>query len=173
MKNFDNKDKCIKLRVGLRTIKTVIAVFICLMIEMLRLYKGVPFYAVIASVLCMQRDRENSLKAGINREIATIIGGTLGMLFLIIEDYFPLRDIDFFRAIALSLMIIPIMLIITNIKRSTAAYITCVVFYSVTISHVGDVSKVAFALNRMLDTTIGITVSLLVNRIPFEKIRPN
>ncbi|MBF4731160.1 FUSC family protein, partial [Clostridioides difficile] len=48
----------------------------------------VPFYAVIASILCIQPDMENSLSVAKNRELSTIIGGILGMLFLIFSKNF-------------------------------------------------------------------------------------
>ena len=50
-------------------------------------------------------------------------------------------------------------------------YITCVVFLSVTVAHGIDVSIYEFALNRILDTLIGIVVSLGVNafHMPKEK----
>lgn len=45
--------------IGLRTIKTVISVFLCFVIDGLR-GDSVSFYAVIASILCMQSDMESS-----------------------------------------------------------------------------------------------------------------
>ena len=46
--------------IGLRAIKTVISVFVCFVIDGLR-GDSVSFYAVIASILCMQSDMESSL----------------------------------------------------------------------------------------------------------------
>ena len=46
--------------IGLRTIKTIVAVFLSLIISSLR-EGSVPFYSAIAAVLCMQKDFENSL----------------------------------------------------------------------------------------------------------------
>ncbi|GAA6318819.1 MULTISPECIES: aromatic acid exporter family protein [Anaerostipes] len=46
--------------IGLRAIKTVISVFLCFVIDGLR-GDSVSFYAVIASILCMQSDMESTL----------------------------------------------------------------------------------------------------------------
>ncbi|MFN1805683.1 aromatic acid exporter family protein [Clostridioides difficile] len=75
------------VKVGLRTIKTVLSAFLCFLIDSLRA-SSVPFYAVIASILCIQPDMENSLSVAKNRELSTIIGGILGMLFLLMERIF-------------------------------------------------------------------------------------
>lgn len=72
------------VKVGLRTTKTVLSVFLCFLIDSFR-STSVPFHAVIASILCIQPDMENSLSVAENRELSTIIGGMLGMLFLFME----------------------------------------------------------------------------------------
>ncbi len=41
-----------------------------------------------------------------------------------------------------------------------------VVFLCVTVTHGDDISPVAFALDRMIDTTIGIAVALCINIKP-------
>ena len=67
-----------KFPIGMRTIKTVTAVYLCFVIDNFR-SGGVPFYAAIAAVLCVQKDIHSSIKAAKNREIATLIGGLFGM----------------------------------------------------------------------------------------------
>jgi len=74
-------------KIGLRTIKTVISVFLCFFIDNYR-HDSTPFYAAIASILCTQPDMENSLRIAKSREISTIIGGMSGMLFLTLERLF-------------------------------------------------------------------------------------
>ena len=59
--------------------------------------------------------------------------------------------------------IIPLLYVTVVLKKTTASYITCVVFLSITVSHAADVNPYLFALNRMADTLIGIFVSLLMN----------
>lgn len=63
----------------------------------------------------------------------------------------------------LAMCIIPLLYVTVVLKKTTASYITCVVFLSITVSHAADVNPYLFALNRMADTLIGIFVSLLVN----------
>ena len=63
---------------GMRTIKTLIAVYLCFAIGILR---GVlPFYSAIAAILCMKKDVDEGKRAGIHRSIGTLIGGSIGLL---------------------------------------------------------------------------------------------
>ena len=52
-------------------------------------------------------------------------------------------------------------------RKSALSNITCVAFLSVTITHGADTSISGFAMNRILDTLIGVFVSFFVNLIPF------
>ena len=75
------------LKVGGRTIKTVVAVFLCLLTGTIR-KSDTAFYAAIAAVLCVQRTSKDSFREAFNREVATVIGGIWGMLVLLFERYF-------------------------------------------------------------------------------------
>ena len=93
------------VRVGGRIWKTVIAVFLCFVLDTIR-KTGVPFYAAIAAILCMQRSQQDSIWQAKNREIATIIGGIWGMLFLLFERYVFYILVEVLRYAVLSLLLI-------------------------------------------------------------------
>ena len=95
------------MKIGGRIWKTVLAVFLCFGIDTMR-KTGVPFYAAIAAILCMQRSHQDSLWQAKNREIATIIGGIWGMLFLLFERYVVAVPVKLLRYVVLSLLLIPI-----------------------------------------------------------------
>ncbi len=64
-------------KIGGRTVKTVLAVYLCLLIGIVR-KSDTAFYA---AMLCIQRTAEDSLREAFNREVATIIGGAFGILY--------------------------------------------------------------------------------------------
>ncbi|WP_353092517.1 aromatic acid exporter family protein [Tissierella praeacuta] len=148
---------------GMRVIKTVIAVYICFLINFMR--KGIPFYSAIAAILCMQNDHINGFKTGKNRLIGTLIGGTYGFLAIVLINFLNVELFNYIHYLILSLFLIPIIYTNVFLKSSSSAYISCVVFFSITISHGGDIAPMYFALNRVIDTLIGIGVSLIINRI--------
>ncbi len=154
--------------IGLRIIKSSIAVLLCFGVYFLRGQRGVPFYSAIAAILCMQPYVANSLKVGVNRIIGTLIGGAAGIPVLLLELRFFPGEGNPFKYVLVSLVLIPLIYITLLLKKPSASYITCVVFLSVTVSHVTDPNPYLFALNRTLDTLIGIFISLGINalRIP-------
>ena len=150
-------------KIGLRMIKSAVAVFLCFVIYLLRGQHGMPFYSAIAAVLCMQPYVSNSVKVALNRTIGTAIGGVAGMLVLLAEQRFFPEKLLLLRYLLISVMIVVLIYTTVLVKKTTASYITCVVFMSITVSHAADVNPYLFALDRMLDTLIGIFVSLGVN----------
>ena len=74
-------------KVGMRIIKSAVAVFLCFLVYLFR-QDGVPFYSVIAAVLCMQPYVSHSVRVALNRCIGTLIGGVFGTLVLLFEQRF-------------------------------------------------------------------------------------
>lgn len=113
-------------------------------------------------------NKKDSFKAAKNREIATIIGGIWGMSFLLFEKNIYYIQSDLLRHLVLSLMLIPIIKLSVWFKQTQGTFLMCVVFLCITVTHGNDVSPVQFALNRIIDTTIGICTALLVNCLPLS-----
>ncbi len=60
----------------------------------------------------------------------------------------------------------PFKYLVDFMRKNALTNITCIAFLSVTVTHGTDSSISAFAINRMLDTLIGVFVSFFVNIIP-------
>lgn len=153
-------------RIGKRMIKSAVAVFICLLIYLLRGQEGMPFYSAVVALLCIQAYTAESVTAAINRVIATFLGGFMGMMVLLFERAFIPSDMLMLQYILVSAMMIPIIYITVLLRKTSVSYISCVVFLSIAIVHAGDVSPYAFPINRMIDTLIGIAIALALNSLP-------
>lgn len=127
-----------------------------------------PFYAAITAILCVQPKTADSLEVAANREVATIIGGLAGMGFLYALHGFGLSKPDALRYALIAAALIPLISLSVWLERPKATFLTCVVFLSVVVFHEEDVQPFWFAFNRVLDTTIGIVVALIVNLIPWR-----
>lgn len=152
-------------KIGKRILKSSLAVFLCFVIYVLRSEEGIVFYSCIAAVLCVQQSARNTFKVARNRIEGTLIGGFIGMLVLLIENSVIPHEYNLLQYMFISLMIIPTIYITVILKKTSASYISCVVFMSITVSHAMDVNPFLFAMNRMLDTSIGIFVAMLVNGV--------
>lgn len=156
-------------KIGMRMIKSAFAVLICILIHTIRGAKGDPFYSVIAAILCMQPQVENSRKVAWNRIIGTLVGAFVGTIILAIEQNCIPYDWFLLRYVIISFSIIPTIYITLLLKKPTASYLSCVVLMSVTIVHDADTSLFYFVFNRVLETIIGILVSLCINRVQLPR----
>lgn len=151
------------IKIGMRMVKSAVAVFCCFLVDMLRQGAGIPFYSAIAAVLCMQPELSDAKAKGKSRIIATLIGGICGMLTLYaFQQFLPEEEMLLRYAIVSSMMILMIYLPVA-LHQPSSAYLSCVVFLCVTISHGADENAFLFGVNRIIDTLIGIFVSLGVN----------
>lgn len=56
--------------------------------------------------------------------------------------------------------------------KPNAISIMCIVFASVSINHYGEnFGAINFALNRTLDTLVGVVIAILVNSLDFEILK--
>lgn len=155
---------------GLRIMKSALAVLLCFLIDIPR-NDGLPLYSAIAAILCMQPDVSSSVRTGANRVVGTLIGGMYGLVILYLLRLVPGADSEVLRAFIIAFALIPLMYITVLLNKHAATYITCVVFLSVTISRSASVAPYVFAFNRIIDTIIGIAISLCINALPPLKNR--
>ena len=172
---------------GKLIVKAALSVFICCLIyEFCDIGTGVPFYSGIAAIICLQPEIRNTFRVGLNRTIGTLIGGFTGMAAL-----FVIRAFSIFRLPSLHYLLIakaikknplsavlrkndqrrplsiaPLVFFADFMRKSALTNITCVAFLSVTITHGADTSISGFAMNRILDTLIGVFVSFFINLLP-------
>lgn len=147
-------------KIGMRNFKTTLSVFICLMLFEL-INRENSIYACIAAVICLQNTVVDSLEKGVARIIGTIIGGFVGVLVLFVINTFIAYDILIF-IIPLGIMALIQICVIINMKQSVV--ICCVVYLIIMITKSHEGGYVLYAINRVLDTSLGILIAVLVNK---------
>lgn len=148
-------------KIGLRNIKTALAVFICMILFPLISKDSNPFYACIAAVICMKDTVPSTFKIGVDRILGTVMGGLLGVVCIFIIEKFPY--LSSFNAILTAIGIIILIYICTCINKPGSVTISCIVLIGIMVNHIGPESY-AYAVGRSIDTTIGILVAFLVNK---------
>lgn len=93
------------------------------------------------------------------------------MLFLFAERNLFHIQAELLRYAVLSVLLIPIIELSLYLRQEKGTFLMCVVFLCITTTHENDISPITFAMNRMIDTTIGIIVALIVNLFPCGKKR--
>lgn len=142
-----------KYVIGMRNIKTGLAVFVCVVISRL-LKLEYPFYSAIAAVIAMQSSVEGSFKAGKNRMLGTFVGAVIGYVFALIYHG---------NIILLTIGVMAIIHVCNLLNWKNAISIACVVFISIMLNN-SNRDPLFYSLNRLLDTFIGIMVALIINR---------
>ena len=151
-------------KIGLRTIKSGIAVFLCLL-----LLPNEPFFACLTAVICLQDTVYNSIHMGINRGAGTILGASFGLIFLFLfrslEIHIPNQYISkLVIYIIIASGIISMIYLCNILKRPGAINITCIAFLGVTTAHAYS-DPLIYATNRIIETLLGIVISILVNKL--------
>lgn len=155
-------------RIGMRIIKSALAVFICFLIYIIR-GEGLPFYSTIAAIMCMQPGVSNTLVASRNRIIGTLVGGIFGMVLLVFERKYMVNLPEIYRFILISIAIIPLIYTTILVEQKQATHTTCIVFLSIVVNHATDISPYSFTISRVIDTLIGVFVALAVNGIKLPR----
>lgn len=137
---------------GMRNIKTAIAVVICVLISRI-LKLEYSFYAAIAAIISMENTVTNSFRTGKNRMLGTLVGAGIGFLCASILPG---------NAILCGIGIIIVIYLCNLLNWSKSASIACVVFMVIMVNLNGK-DPFFYSINRILDTFIGIIVAVLVN----------
>lgn len=152
-------------RAGKRILKSSLAVFLCFLIYPLRSKEGMAFYSYTAAVLCIQQDISSTQCATASHVIGTLIGRSCKILVLLFEKHILPGNTQLMQYALMSFIVIPVIYITMLLEKTSASYISCVIFMSVTISHGADMNPYLFMINRMTDTLTGIAVTYSTNCI--------
>lgn len=155
----------IKNSPGMRVVKTALAVLICLLIEY---YRGssMPYHACIATIVCMQPTLKSTFNAAVDRTLGTIIAGIYAYLLavlLISNAGMSPESLKFYLLIGV--LAFPLMALMIAIKKSASLAITVIVFLVIMLS-VSATNPLAYTIERVAGTLIGIAVALFVNWLP-------
>lgn len=149
--------------IGMRNVKTSLAVLICLAIFVPMGRDASP--ACIAALIAMQGTLEESLAQGRNRLIGIGIGGLFGAAF----SSLGLGVVDSFFKILISALGIMLVILICNvIYRQNATVMGCVTFLGIVLTNTSDMNPWFYSLGRIVDNSTGIIIAVAVNRL----IRP-
>ncbi|MDO5517240.1 MAG: aromatic acid exporter family protein [Clostridium sp.] len=158
-------------RIGLRNIKTALSVTLCMIIFDI-INRDNAFFACIAAVFCMKDTVSSSISMGKNRIIGTMIGGLIGIFLIYLSSIFPfLYNISsIMTGIGISLSIY----VCTLLKKPESVIVSCIVISGIMINYASH--SYAYAINRSIDTALGIIIAIIVNKYinpPEEKCKKN
>jgi len=146
--------------VGMRTVKTAIAVSLALVvIEHLGTSSAKIIFAVIGAIAAM----DNSLKASLRNCVAQIGGVIIGMVLAIIIRQFPIPGVA-----AVGIGIVVTMAIFQLLHWNQSPVLACIIL--VTICTDPSIVAHSYCIDRIWDTAIGLVIGLAVNMliVPYD-----
>lgn len=154
-------------RPGQRILKTSLAVFLSFVFSHFRSSDALPFYSAIAAIICTKSDFNDSVNIGINRILGTLVGGICGFLYLLFVK--SKLNSEIVNYVLISIIIAFLIWFMSSLDKPNAIIIMAIVFCSISINHAGEnFGAIQFALNRILDTLVGVVIAIFVNSIDFE-----
>ncbi|MDA3973586.1 aromatic acid exporter family protein [Enterococcus thailandicus] len=148
-----------RFRLGMRTIKSALAVFICMLVFHF-FQRGNPLIAALSAVFSLRQDLTSTVSFGRSRIIGNSIGGVLAIIFFFIKHYF---HNDFL----VELFLLPVLVIITIVvsdgidnNSGIISAISTLLMISLSIPQ-GE--STLYALQRVFDTFIGTFIALGIN----------
>lgn len=163
------------MHIGMRTIKTVVAVFICGLFG--GLVKQPPLFSMFAAVLCQQNKTNDTIKSAYNRMLGTIVGGFYSVTFVYTWWLLGLSTESALFYCSVSLMLLPVICTTLYIRKPTTTGLSCIVFIAISLSEFHDMNPLFSALWRTFDTLVGIAIIVLIEicfpyRPPVEESTP-
>ena len=153
--------------IGMRIIKSALAVSLCMVINTIRGEGSMVFYSQLAALWCIQMYRSNTLSNALQRMIGTVVGALYGLIYILVYPRLVMGG-NYSILFNIIFIFIGVVLVIYStvlINKKQASYFSCVVFLSIVINHIGDINPYSFVWNRFLDTMIGIIIGLVLNNM--------
>lgn len=141
--------------VGMRIIKTVVAVFLCGLLAYLR--NTSALFSMFAALFCIQRSTGKTIESSINRVLGTLVGGVVGVLTVYAMDTLNILHIHLLRYFLMSLLLIPVIKFALFLKKPDIAGMACVVVMCL-VAEPGDKPAV-YSIERLFETAVGVALA--------------
>lgn len=171
--NKINKEKIKLPKIGARTVKSGITVFLCSLISMLVLKRDSVHISIISGMTCIQNSLENSVNNGKNRIIGTIVGAVVGFIGLSIASLLKTNNFIVISLIAgFGTMATIYICVLFSITESIN---TAYVMFIILMMNIGQDNWLNYSIMRTIDTFVGVIVGINVNRFilkdSFKKVK--
>jgi uncharacterized membrane protein YgaE (UPF0421/DUF939 family) len=131
------------------------------------------FFASIASVVCMRQTYNKTFNMGLQRLIGTMAGGAMGYFALIFLQSIHKEIREHIEIVFAPLCVLFLLYLFNITNKQNCASIGCIVLLSIIVSHnkidSNIIDTIRYVVYRTIDTSIGVIVAVLVDRL----IRPN
>lgn len=146
-------------RLGMRTFKTGLSVFIVLLLFKWLGWQGMQI-ASLTAVFSLREDFDKSLSFGFSRVLGNTIGGIWAMVFYLLNAYFD-------GAFWVTLVFVPILTMLTIMVNvafdNKAGIIGGVAAMLIITLSIPSHDTIVYVITRILETFVGVFVAIMIN----------
>ncbi|MBP2098004.1 FUSC family protein [Enterococcus rivorum] len=146
-------------RLGMRTLKTALAVLICILLFRV-LGRGTPMIAAIAAVFSLRQDLTTSVSFGKSRIIGNSLGGFLALIFILVQGFFSHAFIV--EAIFLPFLVI-VAIVLSDASNNNPGIITAIATLLLIALSIPQGESIYYVFDRVIDTFIGTFIGIGLN----------
>lgn len=148
-----------RFRLGMRTIKSALAVFLCILFFHVT-DRGLPMIAALSAVFSLRQDLTTTVSFGRSRIIGNSIGGFLGIIYFLVKNYF---HNDFLMELFLLPVLVVIVIVVSDGINNNSGIISAIATLLLIALSVPQGESSLYAIQRVLDTFIGTFIAIGIN----------
>lgn len=148
-----------RFRLGMRTIKSALAVFLCILFFHVT-DRGLPMIAALSAVFSLRQDLTTTVSFGRSRIIGNSIGGFLGIIYFLVKNYF---HNDFLVELFLLPVLVLIVIVVSDGINNNSGIISAIATLLLIALSVPQGESSLYAIQRVLDTFIGTFIAIGIN----------
>ncbi|MBF8807887.1 MAG: FUSC family protein [Enterococcus lacertideformus] len=148
-----------RFRLGMRTIKSALSVFLCILFFHVT-NRGLPMIAALSAVFSLRQDLTSTVSFGQSRIIGNTIGGFLAILYFFVKNYF---HNDFLVELFLLPLLVIIVIVISDGINNNAGIISAIATLLLISLSIPQGESSLYAIQRVLDTFIGTFIAIGIN----------
>jgi len=151
------RNKHTRFHIGLRTVKTVVAVILAMMIvDSYGTTSSKLVFAMLGAMAAMQTTFKDSLESCLTQIVGVLFGGVMGAL---------LRMLPVPQLVATGIGLVLVIVLYNALRIRFSPSLPCFIVVMVCITP--DVAPMQYAFGRIWDSAIGLSVGMAVNTLVF------
>lgn len=149
--------KWMRLRIGLRTVKTAAAVIISMvLVDHVGTSASKLIFAMLGAMAAVQPTFKESVASCLTQIVGVLFGAVMGLL---------LRLLPGNHLIAVGIGIVLVITLYNSLRIPYSPSLSCFVVVMVCITP--DVQPLSYAAERILETAVGLAVGMIINTLVF------
>ena len=148
-----------RFRIGMRTMKTALAVMICSLLFKIT-DRREPLIAALAAVFSLRQDLTTTVSFGRSRVLGNSMGGLFAIFYFFIKQYVHQ---DFLLELFLLPLLVALIIILSDGINNNAGIVSAIATMLLITLSVTRSESIYFALQRVIDTFIGTFVAIAIN----------